>query len=238
MTVQHAAGPAVDEPASQTVDGYVAELRRALRGPRRATADLLTEARDGLVDAAEAYQGMGLSRTEAEHRAVLDFGEIRAIAPEYQAELGLTQARRTALLVCAVITGQTALAEYAWRTAAGAGTWNPPTAYAVLAGVVDWTSYLTVLVGLLVAFGCRRGVRLIGVWAPLVRATGVGAIAVCAFFAVAGLALSAFSPLGLSLPAQPLGLAMIALSWSAPWAVALSGRRCLRASPLATARRV
>src|SRR5262245_50362297 len=90
----------------RVIDAYIDQLRGTLRGPRRATADLLTEARDSLVDAAEAYERDGFGRAAAETRAVREFGDVRVVAPEYQNELGLAQARRTALLVLAVITLQ------------------------------------------------------------------------------------------------------------------------------------
>ena len=35
------------------IDAYLDELSGSLRGPRRVTTDLLTEARDSLVDAAD-----------------------------------------------------------------------------------------------------------------------------------------------------------------------------------------
>ncbi|MGW7538372.1 permease prefix domain 1-containing protein [Amycolatopsis sp. NPDC054798] len=71
------------------IDGYLAELDRALVGRRGAKADLLAEARDGLLDAAEAYREGGWSETEAQRRAVADFGQIREVAGDYQAELSM-----------------------------------------------------------------------------------------------------------------------------------------------------
>src|SRR4051812_26337431 len=71
------------------IETYVAELGRTLRGPRRAKADLLAEARDSLVDAAGARERVGLPREEAEREAVAEFGAVPDIAPGYQTELGL-----------------------------------------------------------------------------------------------------------------------------------------------------
>ncbi|HEU4421950.1 MAG TPA: permease prefix domain 1-containing protein, partial [Pilimelia sp.] len=119
------------------IDRYIAELDGALRGPRHAKADLITEARDSLVDAAEAYEGRGLSREAAQRRAVCEFGEVREIASGYQTELGLTQARRTALLVFFALVTQTVLAEYAWRSAAAGGIRRPVPGYVFLAELVD-----------------------------------------------------------------------------------------------------
>ncbi|QXV59721.1 permease prefix domain 1-containing protein [Amycolatopsis sp. TNS106] len=71
------------------IDGYIGDLGRRLHGPARAKTDLLTEARDGLVDAAEAYREGGVGEAEAERRAVADFGPAAVIARDYQAELAL-----------------------------------------------------------------------------------------------------------------------------------------------------
>ncbi|RSM54338.1 hypothetical protein DMH03_36545 [Amycolatopsis sp. WAC 01376] len=71
------------------IDGYIGDLGRRLNGPARAKADLLTEAKDGLIDAAEAYREGGAEEAEAERRAVADFGPATVIARDYQAELAL-----------------------------------------------------------------------------------------------------------------------------------------------------
>ncbi|WP_340684465.1 permease prefix domain 1-containing protein [Amycolatopsis coloradensis] len=71
------------------IDGYIGDLGRRLHGSPRAKTDLLIEARDGLVDAAEAYREGGVDEAEAERRAVADFGPVAVIARDYQAELAL-----------------------------------------------------------------------------------------------------------------------------------------------------
>jgi hypothetical protein len=83
----------------ERIDEYVAGLSRRLTGPRRAKADLLAEARDGLTDAAEAYVEAGLPSDEAAARAVSDFGSYRQVVPGYQTELAVAQGRFTAVLV-------------------------------------------------------------------------------------------------------------------------------------------
>ncbi|MFJ4097889.1 permease prefix domain 1-containing protein [Amycolatopsis japonica] len=72
-----------------TIEAYIGDLDKRLRGSAGAKADLLTEARDGLIDAAEAYREGGVSEAEAERRAVADFGPAPVIARDYQAELAL-----------------------------------------------------------------------------------------------------------------------------------------------------
>ncbi|MEW9529379.1 permease prefix domain 1-containing protein [Microbispora sp. NPDC049125] len=81
------------------IDEYVAALRASLRGPGGAKRDLLTEARDSLLDAAEAFEGDGHDREAAERLAVEEFGAVGAIAPGYQEELAVGQGRRTAALL-------------------------------------------------------------------------------------------------------------------------------------------
>ncbi|MGW5703305.1 permease prefix domain 1-containing protein [Amycolatopsis japonica] len=72
-----------------TIEAYIGDLDTRLRGSVGAKADLLTEAKDGLIDAAEAYREGGADEAEAERRAVADFGPAAVIAREYQAELAL-----------------------------------------------------------------------------------------------------------------------------------------------------
>lgn len=79
------------------IERYLARLGSALRGPRATKRDLLVEARDALVDATQAYTSQGPDREVGERRAVAEFGDLETIASAYQAELGLTQARRTSL---------------------------------------------------------------------------------------------------------------------------------------------
>lgn len=79
------------------VDGTIAELDRALRGPVRVKRGLLDETRAGLVDAVHAYRAAGVDRTEAARRAVADFGDVPEVAPAFQAELDVARLRRTAV---------------------------------------------------------------------------------------------------------------------------------------------
>ncbi|GAA3446121.1 permease prefix domain 1-containing protein [Planomonospora venezuelensis] len=81
------------------IDDYVTGLSRALRGPRGAKLDLVAEARDSLLDAAEAMEHDGLDRAEAERAAVEEFGTIAEIAPGYQEELSASAGRRLAVLL-------------------------------------------------------------------------------------------------------------------------------------------
>ncbi|GAB3740886.1 permease prefix domain 1-containing protein [Microlunatus parietis] len=63
------------------ISEVVAQLARQLPPPLR-PAGLLREVRDGLSDAAEAYQRAGFPRPEAARRAVADFGPVDDAATE------------------------------------------------------------------------------------------------------------------------------------------------------------
>ncbi|MEV7795252.1 permease prefix domain 1-containing protein [Streptomyces sp. NPDC087512] len=212
------------------IDRYVAELDQALRGPRRVKADMLAEARDGLFDAAEAYEESGLDRASAERRAVADFGSVDTIAPEYQTELALAQGRRTALLICVVLTVQP-VAWWVLMSLAGHGAEEPTSAgYALVNDVVRWFGAGAIGMALLVATATGAGVRYLGARRRLVRVSGFFAFLVCAVFAVLGLLLTLYSPATESLLGIT-GLPMTALLLGVPLAgIAVAGRRCLTAA--------
>jgi HAAS len=215
------------------IDAYIAELRDALRGPRRATADLVAEARDSLADAAEAYQRKGFDRDDAERRAVREFGDVRAIAPDYQRELGLAQARRTALVVLVAVAAQWITAEIAWRWAAPAVAWRPDAHYAhyaLLAHAVDLAGYVTLAGALVAVLASGIGMRRLISARQVVRATGVFAFSVYGFFAVAALLLTSLSPVGHSIVLSPVGVFFVAMCWVAPSSIAFSAYRCLNAA--------
>lgn len=212
------------------IDEYLDELRAALRGPRSAKDDLLAEARDSLVDATYAYQEKGLDPAAAQRRAVAEFGTVREVAPDYQAELGLSQGRRTALLVLLIHAAQYFGSEFIWRSQAYAWTWRPGLGYLLLARVVDWAAIATIVGALLAVLACGVGVRYLGVRRELTRAIGLLAIAGCAFFAVAGLCLTLLNP-----DARAYALASPILLWTVasgvlPLWIVLSARRCLAAA--------
>jgi hypothetical protein len=213
------------------IDAYVAELGGALRGPRRAKADLLAEARDGLMDAARAYEHRGLDRDAAERQAVEEFGGVQEIAPGYQTELGLAQGRRTALLVFFVLAAQ----PFGWsateRLAGEPSSREPGPVYVLLDALVAWLGVAAIVGGLLAALACGIGVRYLGARRGLVRVTGVFALAVVGVFGVLSLLLTVLTPVA---DARSL-LTVTGLPWTvtflgAPLAwIAMSARRCLAA---------
>lgn len=176
------------------VETYLAELSRALGGPRRRRADLMTEARDSLEDATEAFEADGLSRNEAEQRAVADFGELDEVVPGYRAELGIAQGRRTALALCLVMLAQPII----WKE--GVWAWNrdtgSPTAYtAFLNQLVMVIGMLTIAGAVLALLASGIGLRYPAVRDRATKATAVFALLSGGAVSVVSLALSTSSAL-------------------------------------------
>jgi HAAS len=167
----------------ETVDAYVAALSHALRGPRRLRKDLVTEARDGLVDATEAYEADGLGHGDAERRAIDDFGELGEIAAAYRPELALGQARRTAVQLTLVIM----LQPIVW--ADGRWPWNnvpsvPGSFHHTLESLVQWVGFGMFIAAVLGIAACGAGVRWASVRRSAARTTAVIGLVSALFLAV------------------------------------------------------
>lgn len=85
------------------IERYVTDLGSRLQGSKKQVRDLLTETRDSLADATEAHLDRGLSEREAQRRAVEEFGPVRQIANEYQAELAVAYGTRTLIWLAVVL---------------------------------------------------------------------------------------------------------------------------------------
>ncbi|MFD4642092.1 permease prefix domain 1-containing protein [Lentzea sp. NPDC058436] len=125
------------------IDRYVTDLGSRLQGSRRQVRDLLTETRDSLTDATEAHLDSGLTEQEAQERAVEEFGPVREIANEYQAELAVAYGTRTLIWLAIVLP----LMHMAWEYGRMLliGPWQdfgtmPPAWYLFIAKANDLTS--------------------------------------------------------------------------------------------------
>jgi hypothetical protein len=211
------------------IEAYVAELDGALRGPRHLRADMIAEARDGLLDACEAYEKKGLDPDRAQRRAIDDFGPVSVIVPEYQMQLGLSQGRRTALLTCAALGAQ----PIAWRVIMPlVGQPDPPgsAAYQLVNRLVECVGALSIAAGLVIALALGVGTRYFPPHRRMARIAGFFALAVSAVFAVLGSLMTLLGPArgpllgwsGLPTTLVLLGLPLVG--------IALAGRRCLAAA--------
>jgi hypothetical protein len=172
------------------VDGYVAELERALVGPRRAKRELLREVRDHLTDSVEAYSDAGLDEAAAQRRAVADFGRVAEIREEYQTELAVAQARRTALLSLAVIAVQPVVWQEGWPWFAGDADQSDGAFYSVLDRILESLGGVAIALAVLVVLACGVGSRYRPARRSTVRLTGVLTLATCVTLPVLALVLS------------------------------------------------
>lgn len=215
------------------IDEYLDRLDRCLRGPARLKADLLTEARHGLQDAAAGYRDVGLAAAEAERRAVTEFGSVPELAGAYQAEVAALAIRRFALRIVGVWLVLATTGDLMWRGAPWTGA-RPSAGYRLLAASVSW---VWLAVGLTAAAGylyltwtARRG-RTAGF--RLHRALGRGLTGSLGLGVLLGIALSVWSLLrweeARSWPPLLLGvtgmlLAQAWLGWNARTCVLVTAR--------------
>ncbi|GGO24406.1 permease prefix domain 1-containing protein [Microbispora bryophytorum] len=212
------------------IDEYVASMRHALRGPGGARRDLLTEARDSLLDAAEAYEGEGLPRDEAERLAVADFGTVPEVAPGFQGELTVSQGRRTAALLFLSVP----LIAFMWAVIWRIFPESPhvaeikPVWFGPLARTVDLLQLGVGVIGGLALLALGRGARLVRRPALVTRGLGLFVWIQTPLIAVMGLTLAAAAqgPVGFSgyLP----GVAVSLISYALAGWMLYSAAHCLR----------
>jgi hypothetical protein len=211
------------------IDAYISSLDRSVRGPVRAKAELLTEARDGLVDATESYERQGLGREDAERRAIAEFGPMPEVAAAYQVELGIGQARRTALAVLVVMAAQPVVWNCAWRALPHGRVHAVGALFALVSQVVEWLAGLAIVGALLLVGACGIGLRLADLGGRIPMLGAILGLSVAGVFAVFGVVLTLLSP-----AAEARSLASVAgLPWTMVFlmmplaGVAVLARRCL-----------
>jgi hypothetical protein len=148
------------------IDSYVTGLSGRLRGPRRVRDELVAEARDSLVDAAESYERAGMTPDEAQRRAVTEFGSYAEVVPDYQAELAIAQGRRTVLLIAMALPVLVLAAPLMWWHSPWSVDVQMPHGYPWLTVGFDVLSITGAALALLVLVGYGRGSRYVrdGVW--------------------------------------------------------------------------
>ncbi|WP_433266735.1 permease prefix domain 1-containing protein [Micromonospora vinacea] len=176
------------------VDEHLRELAARLQGPARLKSDLLTEARHGLLDAVEAYRESGVPPTEAQRRAVVEFGSPAQVLPSWQAELAVGALRGLSLRMLAIAGVGVVAGDLTWRGSSWSGGPRPPAGYLLLSNSVDWiwmSALLLSVAGLLVVWASARAPR--PGLALAQRAVGTGLTGVLVLGMMAGCALFAWS---------------------------------------------
>ena len=207
------------------IDTYVAHLDRALIGPRRVKADLMAEARDSLVDAAEAQQTRGLDRRAAERRAVAEFGTVDEIAAAFRTELGVAQARRTLVVFAAVLVPQPVVwaeGRWPWNSGEPAGSARP---VVHLLDVMVESLGAAVMVGTVIALAaCGIGLRWHFVRQHAARMTGLFVAAACVVMTLIGVVLTVVGN-----PTPGVGLLWLLVLLAGPLSIAgVAALRCFR----------
>ncbi len=195
------------------IDSYAERLSRALVGPRRAKADLVTEARHGLLDAAQAHHAAGLPWPEAERLAIAEFGAVKELLPEYQAELGIAQMRRTALLLFTVLVAQYVI----WGHLLDEPVPHSPLA-AALNAMIGWLGLFAMLAAVAAVVSLR--------YLPTRRdATAIaGSLTLALSILIAALGVGVTATAGGN-PSWTVAFGLLPMAWTAT-----SASRCLRAS--------
>jgi hypothetical protein len=175
--VSHGSGP---------IDVYVDGLAAALRGPRRHRDEMVTEARDSLLDAAEAYAGAGHDPLDAQRRAVAEFGSHRQVVPGYQAELATLQGRRTATWIALVLPVMTLLEPLMWWDTAWSTDERATHTYWVLVDHYQYTSFLAAAAAWLAIVGFGWGSRFLRDGLQYARLVGQATVAFLGLHAVLG----------------------------------------------------
>ncbi|WP_435203972.1 permease prefix domain 1-containing protein [Micromonospora sp. bgisy143] len=177
------------------VEEHLRDLESRLQGPARLKSELLTEARHDLLDAVDAYRERGVPPTEAQRRAVAEFGAPAQVLPSWQAELAVAALRGLALRMLAVAGLAVAAGDLTWRGSSwSVGGPQPPAAYRLLSASVDWIwsgGLLLAVTGLLVIWAGARSTR--PHLAVAQRAVGIGLTGTLLLGMVAGGALFAWS---------------------------------------------
>lgn len=223
------------------IEEYVQGMAARLVGPAKAKADLLAEARDGLVDAAEAHVRAGLAAEPAAHRALAEFGAYRSVLPGYQAELAASQGRRTATLVVVTMLGTHLFSDLMWQGSPWSASGpEPASGYLLAARALDGLTGTSVVVALLALVGYGWGSRMgLGRLRPgatlLTRLVGIGILALVAAQVVLGTVVFVWSvhtwDAALTWPPMLIGAIVVTAVFTA---AVRSAARCLRTSRVLT----
>ena len=214
------------------IEHYVSALDRRLRGPAHLKADLVTEARDSLVDAAENYREGGWPDTTAQRRAVEDFGPVAVIARDFQGVLAVAHSARTLRTLLVVIPLTHVLWELNrkfWIGAWGNFGGPPPEWYLLIARANDlsaWVAAAFAVIALLVGRQLARGGISNVALARLAGAVAIGAVATTVLGSLAVIVATAHLDAQRLVMSPPVGLATL-MSFLISLRLGVLARRCL-----------
>jgi hypothetical protein len=213
------------------IERYVTDLGSRLQGSKKQVRDLLTETRDSLADAVEAHLDRGLSERDAQRRAVEEFGSVRQIANEYQAELAVAYGTRTLIWLAVVLP----LMHMAWEYGRMLiiGPWQSfgtptPSWYLFIAkandltsGVASGVALVALVLGRILARKCDTKLL-----ARLAATIAVLAVGVVMLGNVAIIAATAHLDVSRLMQSLPMTIASL-ITWTVIIRLGLLARRCL-----------
>jgi hypothetical protein len=208
-------GPKRIMASTSVIDDYVAGLGDALKGPYRPKRDLVAEARDSLVDTADALEGDGLGRAEAELTAVREFGSLDEIAPGYQRELVTCAGRRLAMVLFLAVPATALMWAVIWQvypTGEGLDLASLPWWFVPVARAMDILQLLIGTVGAVVVITLGRGLRRVRRPERLTRALALLIWGILPVWAVMCMALALGSGKMNGFSGYPPGVVALAIS--------------------------
>ncbi|MDX8036176.1 permease prefix domain 1-containing protein [Lentzea sp. BCCO 10_0856] len=216
---------------TDVIDSYVTDLGTRLQGSKKQVRDLLTETRDSLEDATEAHVEKGFTEHEARKKAVEEFGPVKEIANEYQAELAVAYGTRTLIWLAIVLP----LMHMAWEYGRMLliGPWQdfgamPPSWYLFIAKANDLTSGVASGVALVALVLGRILARTYDtkLLAKLAASIAILAVAVVLLGNVAIIAATAHVDPSRLMQSLPMSIASL-ITWTVIVRLGLLARRCL-----------
>lgn len=213
--------------SGMSVATYLIELDGALTGSGRLRRDLLREVADHLEDATDAYRRAGYDATEAQARAVADFGPVDEVAPGFQTTLAVGSARRTALLLLVVLGAQPFLWDGGLDLAMSSHAHAPAHSwlYAALDAAVEIGGFVALLGAVAIVAMTAIGQRWVRLGRRVARIAGWYALVSAAAVQLIGIGmLSMTNSVTLQLAALTVALMVLPLT-----GVGISARRTLAA---------
>lgn len=216
---------------TDVIERYVTDLGSRLQGSKKQVRELLTETRDSLTDATEAHLDRGFTEEEAQKRAVDEFGPVKEIANEYQAELAVAYGTRTLIALAVILP----LMHMAWEYGRMLliGPWQdfgtvPPAWYLFIAKANDLTSGVAsgvALVALILGriLARKYDTRLLAKLAATIAVLAVGAVLLGN---VAIIVATAHLDVARLMQSLPMSIASL-ITWVVIIRLGLLARRCL-----------